>query len=1294
MNTQNWLSRLLRRKPDQQRTTHATQSSLSVPLPQSTDERDQDSTMGVSEQRVEQELHASPVGTPPASQGIRAAAWHIGDTLLDQYEVMGTLGEGGMGTVYKVHHRGWNIDLAVKSPKPALFARAGGKENFVREAETWVNLQLHPHIVSCYYVRIIDEIPRIFAEYVDGGSLADWIGSRRLYEGEQQQALERMLDVAIQFAWGLHAAHEQGLVHQDIKPANVMMTPDGVVKVTDFGLAKARAMASEQGSEEDNGLRSMLVSSRGMTPAYCSPEQAAGQALSRKTDMWSWGVSLLEMWVGEVTWRSGVLAREVLSSYEPQDTAIPPIPAEFVKLLARCFESRPEARPATMLEVASILQEIYAREIGQVYPREAPQAASMQADTLNNRALSLYDLGKVEQAMQVWEQALHVHPQHLETTYNRGIALWRQGAMADETLIHQMEMAQATHHSHGQASYLLAQVHLEQGKVYKALSLLEEASSLVDREGEVLKLYKLAQEEVTTNNLDSLLFQADQEHSSFRVGRVSLSADGRILASSIQNRDIILLWEKGSTGYSLRTFTFQGNHDWPGEHVSLSADGSFLAAGGSDQAVRLWEVSTGRCLHILQGYTMQGHTKAISSVCLSGDGSFLASSSWDETVRLWEVSTGRCLHILRGHTNGATSVSLSADGRWLASGEGRKDGTIRLWEVSTGYCLHIFQGHTGGVTSVSLSTDGRWLASGSEDTTIRLWEVSTGRCLRILRGHIGRVTSVSLSADGNWLASGGADKTIRLWEVSSGRCLCTFQQGSSTDSVSLSADGRWLASGEGGTRNVYLWRCHDSGFRGAFSPSRIHSYATVTQTEQHAMSLIKQAEQAYRENHFAGALGLLHRLRTLPGGERHPQSLEVWNKLSLVCSRRNFRTSWSDRVIAESEEAIYSVYLSADGRWLASGGGDKTVRVWEVSSGRCLHILQGHTKAISSVCLSGDGSFLASSSWDKTVRVWEVGTGRCLHTFSGYPDAVESVSLSADGRWFASAVRDDKICRVWEVNTRHCLGIFQGHTAKVGVVSLSVDGRWLASGSLGFDRTVRLWEVSTGRCVHILQGHTNWVSSVSFSADGRWLASGSLDRTVRLWEISTGRCVHILQGHTDCIDAVNLSADGRWLISGSRDTTVRLWEVSTGRCLHILRGHTSQVESVSLSTDGRWLASGSSDGTIHLWELDWELEAHDPADWDEGARPYLESFLTLHMPYVTELPPDRRSIAPDIQPALTRQGKPIWNEEDFQRLIRQLQYVGYGWLQPEGVRRQLGRMVRELQEPSILSNEEDKDNDA
>jgi serine/threonine protein kinase len=248
-----------------------------------------------------------------------------------------------------------------------------------------VPLGLHPHIVSCYYVRTLGGIPRIFAEYVEGGSLADWIQQLKLYEGGPEKTLERILDVAIQFARGLHYAHEQGLVHQDVKPANVMMTSDGIAKVTDFGLANARALVGDVGMP--GGTRSILVSVGGMTPAYCSPEQAAGSPLSRKTDMWSWGLSVLEMFMAEITWQAGQVAPEVLASYletGPVDATIPVMPLGVAELLKWCFQREPRNRPANMLEVATALQEIYQQERGHVYPREVPQPVELKAGTVDH----------------------------------------------------------------------------------------------------------------------------------------------------------------------------------------------------------------------------------------------------------------------------------------------------------------------------------------------------------------------------------------------------------------------------------------------------------------------------------------------------------------------------------------------------------------------------------------------------------------------------------------------------------------------------------------------------------------------------------------------------------------------------------------------------------------------------------------------------------------------------------------------------------------------------------------------
>src|SRR5206468_8421393 len=170
--------------------------------------------------------------------------------------------------------------------------------------ETWVGLGLHPHVVDCYYVRRIEGAPRLFVEYVDGGSLHDWIRQKRL------RTLDRVLDVAIQFAWGLHYAHEQGLVHLDVKPANVMITSDGVAKVTDFGLARARrlrhlSLAAPTGPAR-SGETLSVEGAGGGTPAYMSPEQSGGHTLTRRADLWSWALSVLEMFAGQRTWEWGV----------------------------------------------------------------------------------------------------------------------------------------------------------------------------------------------------------------------------------------------------------------------------------------------------------------------------------------------------------------------------------------------------------------------------------------------------------------------------------------------------------------------------------------------------------------------------------------------------------------------------------------------------------------------------------------------------------------------------------------------------------------------------------------------------------------------------------------------------------------------------------------------------------------------------------------------------------------------------------------------------------------------------
>ena len=276
---------------------------------------------------------------------------------------------------------------------------------------------------------------------------------------------------------------------------------------------------------------------------------------------------------------------------------------------------------------------------------------------------------------------------------------------------------------------------------------------------------------------------------------------------------------------------------------------------------------------------------------------------------------------------------------------------------------------------------------------------------------------------------------------------------------------------------------------------------------------------------------------------------------------------------------IYSVAFSPDGRMLASGSWDNTVRLWDAVTGAHRRTLTGHMNAVLSVVFSPNGRALASGSFDKTIRLWNAVTGAHRLTLTGHTDWVYSVAFSPDGQTLASG-SDDHTVRVWNVDTGVHRWTITGHTGPVRSVAFSLNGDTLASGS--FDKTVRLWDAVTGEHRRTLTGHTDWVYSVAFSPDGRTLGSGSWDRSIRLWNAVTGAHRRTLTGHTAGVYSVAFSPDGRTLASGSMDHTVRLWDVVTGTHLQTLTGHAEGVYSVGLSPDGRVLASGSFDKTIRL----------------------------------------------------------------------------------------------------------------
>jgi serine/threonine protein kinase len=292
--------------------------------------------------------------------------WAPGKILLDRYRICDVIGQGGMGMVYKVERISFRHEfLAVKTLQPAFLLDQYRTRMFMRELRTWIDLPDHPNLVSCRFFRTIEDQVAIFAEYVSGGSLGFWIAEKRIKD------LSVILDIAIQITRGLHIAHSKNVVHQDVKPDNILMSPDGSAKMTDFGLAKVIRL--HLASRAESGSISS-VTTDGMTPAYCSPEQADGSRVGHWTDIWSLGLVLMEMLLGERNWQYGIFAPRAFEKVRKQkrNSGVLRIPDEIVDIIHRCTAEDPADRWKDMAVIEGELIRSFQRNTGMEYSRPNP----------------------------------------------------------------------------------------------------------------------------------------------------------------------------------------------------------------------------------------------------------------------------------------------------------------------------------------------------------------------------------------------------------------------------------------------------------------------------------------------------------------------------------------------------------------------------------------------------------------------------------------------------------------------------------------------------------------------------------------------------------------------------------------------------------------------------------------------------------------------------------------------------------------------------------------------------------
>lgn len=711
------------------------------------------------------------------------------------------------------------------------------------------------------------------------------------------------------------------------------------------------------------------------------------------------------------------------------------------------------------------------------------------------------------------------------------------------------------------------------------------------------------------------------------VTETAFSLDGRWLATGSED-GMAHLYDMESIEPG-DTPEYWLEHDSPVRAMAFDPEGRWLSTGYKDGTARLWDLQAEN--PEVAPIFLLGHSETITSMEFSPDGRWLATGSLDGTARVWDLEAGNLVtdsivltcpdggvealaftpdSLLlatasssivrlwafqaenpsenprsRGFEGfGVRALAISQDGRWLASGGGS---FIWLWDLeadSSKFLSDFTTVQDQGATSLVFSPNGEWVASGGRGGLVRLWaldNIEEGVDPILLLGHEKRINRIAFSPDGRWLASGSADHGVRLWDLYSANPVETPVilpgHDGGVNTLAFSPDGRWLATG-GEDEAARLWEL--PALSGEANPV-VLKFA------------LKNVEDASPE---ISALGFSPDGKWLVRAKQYGLIIQKWDEGGL--NPAGSQETYGEHGALVSGSRITALASSPDGRWLATGNRDHSVKLWDLHDNdptATAILLEGHEDQVSALAFSPDGRWLASGGWDTTIRLWNLQTpdpDLDVKVLEGHNGIVNALAFSPDGRWLASGSGDNE-ARVWYLSAADPGAdaiILSGHEDDIFALAFSPDSAWLATAS--GDETVRLWEIRafgpSGESI-VLRGHENQVHSLAFSPDGRWLVTGSWDETARLWDMRSPRSAEaafVLRGHKDWINSLAISPDSRWLATGSSDQSVRLWDLKAGNPAAIsvaLTGFEGAVDQLAFSPGGGWLAGGGGNSYTRLW---------------------------------------------------------------------------------------------------------------